>query len=113
MSGRAAIFVPTRMADSPATLFFFGVITVCLIAITVALCATAWELRMTLRSGRRLLARAERVADQVGTVANRLSDGAAGIIGSFATIGKRVRNWFGVSVGNGAGADPRRRHRRR
>ena len=102
------------MADVPVPIqLFLGVIAVCLLATTVALCSTAWELRTTLRFGRQLLARVGRTAARVEAVAGRLSDEAAGILEYVAAVGRRVRNVFGASVGNGAGADPRRRHRRR
>ena len=122
------------MADSSALPLFLGVIAVCLVAMTAALCVTAWELRTTLRRtnamlrhaeaawrearqalryGRRVLVRVGGVAAYAEAAAARLHDATSGALERMTTFGRHVRTLFGVQVGNGAGADPRRRHRRR
>ena len=111
-----------------------AVISLCLLAITLTVDMTARELRQTLRrlsvmlpeadlarrDARRSLHRINRVlarADAAGrhleSVVHQMCDTASGTLERFASFGASARRFWLEHVGNGAGEEPRRRHRSR
>ena len=122
------------MSEFPLPTLLLGVIAACLVALTVAFCATAWELRGILRRLdvmlpdleealreargsfrhlRRLLAGLTRAGRQVEVIVGRVCETASDAVERVSAMGRRLRTVFTEHRGNGAGADPRWRHRRR
>ena len=111
-----------------------GIVTACLIAMTLAILVIAGELRRTLRrlnvmlpetaravhdarrmfrQGRRLLARADVAAGRVEAILHQACDAATDVLGAIGRFKTRTQTLWTKRFGNGAGAEPRRHHRGR
>ena len=124
----------TPMLETPLWLLFLGIATACLLVLTLTVLVTAGELRRTLqrlnvmlpetaqavhdarrllRQGRHLLARADAVSGYVEAVIRQACDAATDALGAVGRFKARTQALWTKRFGNGAGAEPRRHHRRR
>ena len=122
------------MTETPLWWLFLGLVTVCLIAMTLATLVIAGELRRTLRRlnamlpemarathdarrmfqrGRRLLARADAATGHLEAVVHQACDAAADALGALGRFRARAGTLWAKRFSNGAGAEPRRHHRGR
>ena len=122
------------MPDAPLWFPLLGIVTACLVILTLTVLVTAGELRRTLRrlnlmlpetaqavhdarrmfrQGRRLLARADAAAGRVEAIIHQACDAATDMLGAIGRFKTRTQTLWTKRFGNGAGADPRRHHRGR
>ena len=122
------------MPETPLGLLFLGILTACLLVITLTIFVTAGELRRTLRRlnvmlpdaaramhdarrmlrrGRRLLARADAASGYVEAVIRQACDAATDVLNAIGRFKTRTEMLWTKRFGNGAGAEPRRHHRGR
>ena len=119
----------------PETSFWLlSLATACLFIMTLAILMIAGDLRLALRRlnamlpeaaqavhdarrvfrlGRRLLARADVAAGHVQGVIHQACDAATDALGAIGRVQTRTQMFWAKRFGNGAGAEPRRHHRRR
>lgn len=71
------------------------------------------EARRSLEGARQLLARADTASRRVEGVVHDACDAVSGTLSQVTLWRKRASRFLKEHVGNGAGADPRRHHRRR
>ena len=102
-----------------------AVISLCMVAVTLTIVMTAYELRRTLRNLNgilpeahrslhrinRVLARVDAAGRSMETVVHQLCDTALGVLRRLASFGASATSLWVNRVGNGAGEEPRRRHR--
>ena len=114
------------MSDAPITLIFLGVITVCLIAITVMLLLTMRDLRRTLerldallptghqvlRQARVILSHANRAVHGLEAVIQHACETATDAMAEVDRWRQKARSLFIDHVGNGARLEPRRQYRK-
>jgi hypothetical protein len=114
------------MAESAPTLILLGVASACLLTATIALSIAVAELRRTLRGVNRmlpearvacrelhrLLGRANRTTGHVEAVVHRACEAASAGLDRLLRFGGGAEHVLMKRIGNGAGAGPRRHHRR-
>ncbi len=123
------------MADTPLTfiLLCLGLVSLCMVAMTVTLMLTAHDIRRTMRRlhamapaadqalreaqrvlthARRLLARAGGATRHVESVVQQACETATETLERFNVLKLNTARFLGKWVGNGTGAEPRRHHRR-
>ena len=121
------------MPEAALVTLLLGVISVCLVAITVTALVTAREFRMTLRRINTMLPRADRAlqdaqrsltlmrqcvtradlaAQRVEAVVHAACDVASEAVTRFSRWKGQAQQFFTARFGNGAGSEPRPHHRR-
>ena len=117
-----------------ASLWLLGLATACLFIMTLTILVLSAELRLALRrfnailpeaaqavhdarrifrQGRRLLLRADVAAGHLQGVIHQACDAATDALGALGRVKERTQMFWTKRFGNGAGAEPRRHHRRR
>ena len=126
---------PSAMVETPPTvaLLCLGVMSLCAVAMTAAVLLISRDLHRALRRvnamapaadealreaqrafrhARRLLARAGRTVQPVEAIVRQACEAAAETLQRFRALRLSTERLLGKWVGNGAGAEPRRHHRR-
>ena len=121
------------MPESTSAIILLCLVSLCLLAMTVTMVVTAREFRETLRrlnailpgaddavqearqslrEMHQLLARVNTASRKVEAVVHDACEAVSGTIGQVARWRRTARTFLKEHLGNGAGADPRRHHRR-
>ena len=96
------------MAESSLVLVLLGLMAGCLMVLTGVVVVTARDLRQTLQRINQTLDEGHAFLARVNTIAQCV----VGVFEPLMFLKRQVESLFIERIGNGAGAEPRRHHRR-